>query len=186
MVADTLTKALPSTKAKHFATALGLFRFEGGLEWQTDVCRHLLMRTFMDIISKSDTSGQMGRTSQQTRHNFRKSDTHNQLVSLHTRESTAWHRAKYLPPSLFRTTTIPQSPPLPPLKYDRETIPRRKKTRWKATGKGPRAQALEPGAGTGENLSLRYFLTPIENPTQDAVRGCEDDGFGVRPELQGG
>ncbi|KAJ6605629.1 hypothetical protein B0H10DRAFT_2229081 [Mycena sp. CBHHK59/15] len=33
-------------------------------------------------ISKSDTSGQMGRASQQTRHNFRKSDTHNQLVSL--------------------------------------------------------------------------------------------------------
>ncbi|KAJ6609760.1 hypothetical protein B0H10DRAFT_2438404 [Mycena sp. CBHHK59/15] len=56
-------------------------------------------------------------------------------------------------PSLSSAPPLSRNRPrFPPLKYARETIPRRKKTRWKATGKGPRAQALEPGAGTGENL----------------------------------
>ncbi|KAJ6613108.1 hypothetical protein B0H10DRAFT_1951773 [Mycena sp. CBHHK59/15] len=82
---------------------------------------------------KSDTSGQMGRASQQTRHNFRKSDTHNQLVSL------AYARINGMAPCQIFTSLSP-APPLscnrprfPRLKYARETIPRRKKTRWKAT-----------------------------------------------------
>ncbi|KAJ6579008.1 hypothetical protein B0H10DRAFT_1963080 [Mycena sp. CBHHK59/15] len=74
-------------------------------------------------------------------------------------------------------------PRFPPLKYARETIPRRKKTRWKATVRrcgnpgenwSTRArvpEALEPGAGTGENLSLRYFLTPHRKPRP---RCCQD------------
>ncbi|KAJ6616582.1 hypothetical protein B0H10DRAFT_2434888 [Mycena sp. CBHHK59/15] len=40
---------------------------------------------------------------------------------------------------------------------------------WSTRARVP--EALEPGAGTGENLSLRYFLTPHRKPRP---RCCQD------------
>ncbi|KAJ6610312.1 hypothetical protein B0H10DRAFT_2193456 [Mycena sp. CBHHK59/15] len=84
-------------------------------------------------ISKSDTSGQMGRASQQTRHNFRKSDTHNQLVSL------AYARINGMAPcQIFTSLSLPHHhyPAIAPASPRSNMLARRSPGR-KPAGKRP-------------------------------------------------
>ncbi|KAJ7450083.1 hypothetical protein B0H11DRAFT_2331517 [Mycena galericulata] len=82
------------------------------------------------VISKSDTSGQMGRTPQQTRHNFRKSDTHNQLVS----------RINGMAPcQIFTSLSLPHNhhPAITPASSRSNMLARRSPDGGKPAGKRP-------------------------------------------------